>query len=450
MEVKLLLIAFLLLVQDSLAVWRNVTVIKGQTLHLHCPIKNAHKTTVEWRNPQNNIMFFNKNRVLRNKKYRIDRLSMSEFTVSVSNVTISDGGIYTCSHYGHQTIEKQVKVTVLSLPVISFTQHDGRMAIKCVAEGNYHAPEISWKLDKGPEIFPQAQVHTEDNKYVSVDVLQIHSVDTTVTVKCLVRHPALHLPALMNFIKVERNGAKFHATTTISLPKTELLESTEALTKMPTRSGHGKTTTVSLTTSDVNKSPSVSHNKTSAVSSNHTFSSSEPQTITVPTVFPDNTITATDSHFSPTGWTSIDQTTENSVFNNTERNNTVNQNELDMRRGRNGSSSLLVFLVTCLIFCLLVVVVFFAVKLRRAHIIWRKENEDSDPSEDSSKSKSSQEEKNNKEQKRRGHLNTAFTQYVTEGPTVATVTNTGATTGSACVNMEQMSQPQTSIKETEL
>lgn len=39
---------------------------------------------------------------------------MSEFTVSVSNVTISDGGIYTCSHYGHQTIEKQVKVTVLS------------------------------------------------------------------------------------------------------------------------------------------------------------------------------------------------------------------------------------------------------------------------------------------------------------------------------------------------
>lgn len=49
-----------------------------------------------------------------------------------------------------------------------------------------------------------------------------------------------------------------------------------------------------------------------------------------------------------------------------------------------------------------------------------------------------------------GHLNTAFTQYVTEGPTVATVTNTGATTGSACVNMEQMSQPQTSIKETEL
>lgn len=96
-------------------------------------------------------------------------------------------------------------------------------------------------------------------------------------------------------------GAKFHATTTISLPKTELLESTEALTKMPTRSGHGKTTTVSLTTSDVNKSPSVSHNKTSAVSSNHTFSSSEPQTITVPTVFPDNTITATDSHFSPTG-----------------------------------------------------------------------------------------------------------------------------------------------------
>lgn len=37
-----------------------------------------------------------------------------------------------------------------------------------------------------------------------------------------------------------------------------------------------------------------------------------------------------------------------------------------------GSSSLLVFLVTCLIFGLLVVVIFFAIKLRRAHITWKR------------------------------------------------------------------------------
>lgn len=37
-----------------------------------------------------------------------------------------------------------------------------------------------------------------------------------------------------------------------------------------------------------------------------------------------------------------------------------------------GNQSLLVFLVTCLIVALLVVVIFFGIKLRRAHIIWKR------------------------------------------------------------------------------
>lgn len=43
----------------SLAVWQRVTVKKGQTLNLSCPITNAHKNNVDWRNPEGYIMFFN-------------------------------------------------------------------------------------------------------------------------------------------------------------------------------------------------------------------------------------------------------------------------------------------------------------------------------------------------------------------------------------------------------
>lgn len=38
----------------------NITVMKGQTLHLTCPIaKQSQGTPVEWKNPDGNIMFFN-------------------------------------------------------------------------------------------------------------------------------------------------------------------------------------------------------------------------------------------------------------------------------------------------------------------------------------------------------------------------------------------------------
>ncbi|XP_034035001.1 LOW QUALITY PROTEIN: cytotoxic and regulatory T-cell molecule-like [Thalassophryne amazonica] len=120
--------------------------------------------------------------------------------------------------------------------------------------------------------------------------------------------------------------------------------------------------------------------------------------------------------------------------------------------------TLLVFLVTCLILALLVVVIFFAIKLRRAHLIWKRENEDSDPSEESHKSKSSQEEKQSQGQRRRGILNTTFTQYIVEEPAVMTsAINTNAVIASESTNHEERSPVisaqgpvRCEIKETEL
>lgn len=50
---------------------------------------------------------------LKDKRYSINTLSVSEFTISISNVNFDDGGNYTCSQYHHQIAEKQVEVTVL-------------------------------------------------------------------------------------------------------------------------------------------------------------------------------------------------------------------------------------------------------------------------------------------------------------------------------------------------
>lgn len=51
---------------------------------------------------------------LKDKRYSINKLSESEFTVSITNVTFKDGGNYTCTQYGRHITEKKVEVTVLS------------------------------------------------------------------------------------------------------------------------------------------------------------------------------------------------------------------------------------------------------------------------------------------------------------------------------------------------
>ncbi|XP_044225682.1 cytotoxic and regulatory T-cell molecule isoform X2 [Thunnus albacares] len=456
MELKLQLGIFMLFIQVSLAVWQRKTVMKGQTLELHCPITDAHKTNVEWRNPDGHLMFFNHDKVLRDKRYSIIKLSESEFNIAISDVTFKDGGNYTCTQYDTHTTEKKVEVTVLRLPIMTETEDAGKCVVKCTAEGNHYLPQISWKLDNGPEFLTHgSQILLEDRKYVSSDTLYFLSVDTRVTVKCLVRHPSRDSQPLMNFVKIGRDSTK--STTMISPPTSQPQGSTEVLKTTTRWFRHGKTTGY-FTTRDV-PGPSPE-----SFSGSHLSTSEAPRT----SVLSDSTRTRNESisnATSTTDWTSVSETTnETTFYNHTEGNRTVSSNDQEMRIAKRGSSSLLVFLVTCLIFALLVVVLFFAIKLRRAHITWKKvfivtENEDSDPSEESSKSKSSQEEKNAQGQRRRGLFNTAFTQYVVEEPTgITSVINTGATTATQSTNKEQTSQPQTQaqtsakhdIKETEL
>ncbi|XP_068456353.1 cytotoxic and regulatory T-cell molecule [Clinocottus analis] len=484
MELKLQLNVFVLLIQVSLAIWQHVTVKEGETLSLSCPVTDAHMTHIDWKNPEGYIMFFNNKKgeyALKDKRYSINKLSQSEFTISISDITFKDGGVYTCFQYDADQTQKKVEVTVLGHPKMQVTKDEGTSVIKCTAEGNHHPPQISWKLDNGPEFLAQGKEvrKYENKKYVSVEMLHVRPEEKRITVKCFVRHPALHSQPLMNFVKIGRDSTKPRRTTTTSSPTTHSRGSTQVPRTTTAWFRHGRTT-VYLTTRDVEGPSPESSITLSAAPSNQLFSSSEPKTLTAPSERPLITVKPEGSHLNTTGeglrtdtvsnatsttdWTSVSETTQDIISNNsTEGNGTGSFNDPKTRTGTGGSSSLLVFLVTCLIFGLLVVVIFFAIKLRRAHIAWKRvlivtENEDTDPSEESSKSKSSQEERNAQGQKRRGFFNTAFTQYVVEKPAVLTsVTNTNAM-AAAEINKEQPSQPQTpgqtsakcEIKETEL
>ncbi|KAL3971419.1 protein TALPID3 [Sarotherodon galilaeus] len=426
MELKLVLSVFVLFIEVSLAVLEHVTVMEGEKLSLSCPVTNADKTNVDWKNPEGFVMFFNRNQALKDKRYRIDTLSESKFSISVSSVKFNDGGNYTCSHYGDQITEKIVEVTVLGYPKMSKTKHEGKTVIKCTAVGNHFAPQISWKIDDGSEFLARTQFQQEAKKYISTGMIEILSVEKRVTVKCLVRHPALKSKHLMNFVKIRQDSKRSHHTSTVSP------HSVKGSTQVP-----GITTTW------------IRHNRTAVYSTTRnenkplSESSTVPSSLRVSTGDPEMSITRspqipvtvhTDPHLSTSGWTYSPETTENITTDNMDSNTTGNFG-LNMHRKDQGNSSLLVLLVTCLICGLLVVVIFFAIKLRRAHIAWKRvfivtENEDSNPSEESSKSKSSHEEKTSQAQRRRGLFNTAFTQYVVEEPakTMTSVQNTAVIT----------------------
>uniref|UniRef100_A0A4W5RI83 Ig-like domain-containing protein n=1 Tax=Hucho hucho TaxID=62062 RepID=A0A4W5RI83_9TELE len=421
-------------IAGSVAV-QHLTVMEGETLTMKCHIINAEGSHVEWKNPDGHVMFFNNQKALKDKRYKIVNLSESDFSVSVSDVTFKDGGLYTCLHYSHKvSVAERVNVTVLGKPKLEITEHNGKTAIKCSAVGNGHPPKISWLLESGLEMYaqPQSQHLLDKNTYSSLDILHVQSHKRRVTLKCIVRHPALHNSSLMNFVKIGQNSTEeSHSTTRAS----HWLST--GLPEVPT----------TTTTTTVSRWHSAQVSTETPTATALDWPNTEGSPASTPDLqlnsFPHSCQPA-HSVFEATGYTlANDSSGSRSFFNDT-----------DTQRGT--GALLLIFLVTCLILGLLVVVSLFVIKLRRAHILWKKENEDSDQSVESNRSKSSNEEKQSRGRRGNGLFNIRFTKYVVEEPT-ATETMTTTTNTKTEKDPEIQVIPQTNgatqspqIKEREL
>uniref|UniRef100_A0AAY4B3N8 Ig-like domain-containing protein n=1 Tax=Denticeps clupeoides TaxID=299321 RepID=A0AAY4B3N8_9TELE len=191
-------------IELSLAM-KYVTVRKGETLTLNCRVRKG-KNDVEWRNPDNHLMFFRRQKTLRDPRYSLHE-SSSTYSVTISNVYFRDGGIYSCLHYHkHKIISREkFKVIVLGAPKIEFVEHEGKTMIKCSAEANAHPPKLSWLFENGIELEARHQrsQYKKTDKYSSTDIIHIQSHKRRTTVKCLLRHPALFNEHLIAFVTIE-------------------------------------------------------------------------------------------------------------------------------------------------------------------------------------------------------------------------------------------------------
>ncbi|NXO12860.1 CRTAM protein, partial [Oriolus oriolus] len=290
--------------------------------------------TLQWLNPQGFTIFLNAQRVLRDQRYKLLRYSKDELSIQLSNVTVQDEGIYRCFYYSRHLKTKSQNVEILaapSHPVLEVSQDAGRgIKLSCYTQGCKPQPQISWLLDSRIELpgDTRHQLGAHGKKWSTSSTLRVLSYSPKVTASCIIQHPAL---------RGERLMASFHFQ---DLPSTE----------KPAASSPSENPAVS--------SPSASPETPAA--------SSPSEDPAVPSSAP------TPAQQTLTDVTSNEQNPESKG---------IAKKEKDL---------LLPVLVAALIFVLLIIVLLFMVKLKKAHGVWKRENDVSEQTLESYKSRSNE------------------------------------------------------------
>ncbi|NWW75387.1 CRTAM protein, partial [Climacteris rufus] len=276
--------------------------------------------------------------VLRDQRYKLLHYSKDELSIQLSNVTVQDQGVYSCFSYSRHFKKKTQNVEILaapSHPVLEASQDAGRgIQLSCYTQGCKPQPQISWLLDNGMEL-PGDTKHklgADGKKWATSSTLRVLAYKANVTASCIIHHPALRGEKLM---------ASFHFQ---HLPSTE-----DAAVPSPSEGAAVPNPSASPEDPAV-PSPSASPEGAAVPSS-------------APTPAQQNLTADATSH---------EQNPKSKGFIKKQKN------------------LLLPILVAALISVLLVIVLLFVLKLKKAHGVWKRENDVSEQTLESYKSRSNE------------------------------------------------------------
>ncbi|KFP13700.1 Cytotoxic and regulatory T-cell molecule, partial [Egretta garzetta] len=266
---------------------------------------------------------------LRDQRYKLIHYSKDELSIQLSNVTVYDEGVYKCFYYGSPFKSKTTTVKVLaapSNPVLGASRDTERsITVSCYTQGCKPQPQITWLLDNGIELpgDTKHKLEADGKKWTTTSRLTVLAYGPNSTASCIVRHQALREEKLMASFQFE------------DLPRTAL-----------------RTT---LVFSPV----------TTAVSDLKSSTASAPS-------YPQHT--AQHQH-------------QPSKTSHQMSHLLVKQDVKSEGIKKKGNNLLLPILVAALIFVLLVIVLLFMRKLKKAHGVWKRENDVSEQTLESYKSK---------------------------------------------------------------
>uniref|UniRef100_A0A2K6LQF1 Cytotoxic and regulatory T cell molecule n=1 Tax=Rhinopithecus bieti TaxID=61621 RepID=A0A2K6LQF1_RHIBE len=179
----------------------TITVEEGQTLTLKCVTSLRKTSSLQWLTPSGFTIFLNEYPAFKNSRYQLLHHSANQLSISVSNVTLRDEGVYKCLHYSDSVSTKEVKVIVLATPfkpileasVIRKQNGEEHVVLMCSAMRSKPPPQITWLLGNGVEVSggTHHEFETDGKKCNTTSTLIIHTYGKNSTVDCIIRHRGL-------------------------------------------------------------------------------------------------------------------------------------------------------------------------------------------------------------------------------------------------------------------
>ncbi|XP_048418324.1 cytotoxic and regulatory T-cell molecule isoform X2 [Stegostoma tigrinum] len=430
----LYLLAFLGLQASSATLKReNITVLEGESIVLNCTMDRIENSSIEWSNPKWHVIYFNDIRGIRDRRYNLVHYSEAKLFVTLLNTTVEDDGVYTCSYYNHPTVSKEVHLTVLappSPPVLNITTRlvkgKEEKVVSCITTGSKPKPQITWLLNNRMELRGHTKYNPENKgtKFTTTSTLNIKAHDQESRVDCLVRHESLMNNVLRVTYRFDNNYNSLGLTETYSqTTNNDFLTSTEdsMLLTNETESNLNSTFSTEVLLTTTGQSTFQIIEESSTLSEIESSLTSTPSMEISLTEIQQNTSkdkaelfnsiygnphNASENYTEANEWTINSTTVQNLTKNSPleqgnpnatakcENNQIMENNGKTEKLRMKQSSALLLILVAFLICGLLIVFQLFVLKIRKEHLKWRKQNDDSDLTVESNKSNRSSNEEN--------------------------------------------------------
>ncbi|KAG7484476.1 hypothetical protein MATL_G00049710 [Megalops atlanticus] len=185
--------------QGQFPIAQNVTVTQGETANMTCRVEHNDNTSLQWSNPAQQTLYFGDKKALRDNRIELVRASWQELTISISEVSLSDEGQYTCSLFTMPVKTAQAYLTVLGVP--EKPEIDGlpkpavegdQITLTCVTYGSKPAADIRWFRNE-KEIKGAKEVNASGKTFTvrSSLQLQVDRNDDGVAYTCQVDHVSL-------------------------------------------------------------------------------------------------------------------------------------------------------------------------------------------------------------------------------------------------------------------
>ncbi|KAJ8266658.1 hypothetical protein GJAV_G00133140, partial [Gymnothorax javanicus] len=164
-----------------------------------CRVEHNDNTSLQWSNPAQQTLFFGDKKALRDNRIELVRASWQELTISISEVTLSDEGQYTCALFTMPVKTSRAYLTVLGVP--EKPEIDGlprpavegdHITLTCVTYGSKPAADIRW-FRNAEEVKGAKEVNASGKTFTvkSSLQLQVDRNDDGVAYTCKVDHVSL-------------------------------------------------------------------------------------------------------------------------------------------------------------------------------------------------------------------------------------------------------------------